>query len=134
MLMISGGAMYGLTTSEAFVLDPGALRVEGLGYTDAALARSLIGLDAQPRPNAFRVRTTELEAALAALPPVRTARVEVQLPDRLHVTIEERTPIMTWHRGTRPSSWTSRAGRSHRGTALMAQDPPSSTCAPPSLQ
>lgn len=92
--------MYALTTSELFSLDPEAVRLDGLGYTDEGLARSLLGLDVQPRPNVFRVRTTELEGALAALPAVRAARVEVRLPDRLQVTVEERAPIMTWRRGS----------------------------------
>lgn len=104
-LMVTGGSLYWLTTAEAFALDPSSIKLDGLRYTDAAVARAALGLEEDARPNLFRLRTSHLESALLALPPVRDARVEVELPDRLHVSVEERVPILVW---------------AHGGTALLA--------------
>ncbi len=96
MLLLSGAALYGLTTSPAFALDPGSVEVEGLRYTDAVAARAALGLEEGGHPNLFHLRTARLEAALMTLPTVRAASVVARLPDGLHVAVEERVPILQW--------------------------------------
>lgn len=100
VLLLSGGALYGLTTSPTFALDPAAVEVEGLRYTDAAAARAALGLEEGVHPNLFHVPTTRLEAALLTLPAVRAASVQARLPDELHVRVEERVPIMLWRQAS----------------------------------
>jgi hypothetical protein len=45
------------------------------------------------------VQTGPIEARLAALPAVASARVSVSLPDALTITITERVPILVWQVG-----------------------------------
>lgn len=96
VLLLSGGALYGLTTSPVFALDPGSVAVGGLRYTDPAAARAALGLDDGRHGNLFHLHTARLEAALMSLPTVRSARVQARLPDQLQVSVEERVPILVW--------------------------------------
>ncbi len=98
VMLLSGGALYGLTTSPAFALDPASVEVSGLRYTDPVAARAALGLEEGTHPNIFHLPTARLEAALTTLPTVRGATVRARLPDRLHVAVEERVPIMLWSR------------------------------------
>ncbi len=103
MLLLSGGALYGLTTSPVFALDPDSVAVEGLRYTDPAAARAALGLQDGRHGNLFHLRTARLEEALMTLPTVRSASVQARLPDKLHVRVQERVPILLWrHAG---SAW-----------------------------
>ncbi len=103
VLLLSGGALYALTTLPVFALDPGSVQVEGLRYTDPAAARAALGLEEGRHGNLFHLPTARLEAALMALPTVRGASVQARLPDGLHVAVEERVPILQWrHAG---SAW-----------------------------
>ncbi len=52
-------------------------------------------------PNLFRLRTDRIAQALAALPAVESARVEVRLPDTVVVTVVERQPKLIWVIGDR---------------------------------
>lgn len=96
VLLLSGGALYGLTTSPVFALDPGSVVIEGLRYTDTVAARAALGLQQGTHPNLFHVPTARLEAALVRLPTVRAASVRTRLPDELRVAVEERVPILRW--------------------------------------
>jgi hypothetical protein len=49
--------------------------------------------------NLFQVQTGPIEARLAALPAVASARVSVALPHALTITITERVPILIWQIG-----------------------------------
>jgi cell division protein FtsQ len=49
--------------------------------------------------NLFQVQTAPIEARLAALPAVASARVSVSLPHALTITITERVPILVWQVG-----------------------------------
>lgn len=49
--------------------------------------------------NLFQVETGPIEARLAALPAVASARVSVALPHALSITITERVPILVWQVG-----------------------------------
>lgn len=101
VLLLSGGALYGLTTSPVFALDPAAVAVEGLRYTDPEAAHAALGLKDDQHTNLFHLRTGGLEAALMTLPTVRSASVQVRLPDELHVSVEEREPILLWRHAGR---------------------------------
>lgn len=96
VLLASGGALYGLTTSPVFALDPGSIEIEGLRYTDPVVARAALELQQGTHPNLFHVPTARLEAALMTVPTVRAASVRTRLPDELLVSVQERVPILRW--------------------------------------
>jgi cell division septal protein FtsQ len=93
-LLASAAAFYGVTSSSAFELE----RLEIGGASQAApldvrrAAEAAIG----QRPNLFRVRAADIADAVSAVPAVRAARVDLALPDRIVVSVTERTPILTW--------------------------------------
>jgi cell division septal protein FtsQ len=96
-LLASAGAIYGVGASSAFVYTN--LQVDGAVYTDpAAAAAAVAGVHGQ---NLFRLSTGPLRAALEQLPTVASATVGVQLPGTLHVTLDERVPVLIWQVGAR---------------------------------
>jgi hypothetical protein len=95
--LASAAAIYGAASSSAF--DYAKLRVQGAHYTDvSAVEASLADIRGE---NLFRIDTQPLEALLAQMATVARARVQVQLPDTLAVTLEEREPILVWKVGER---------------------------------
>jgi POTRA domain, FtsQ-type len=91
-------AIYGVANSSAF--DYARVRVDpALRYTDPADVEA--ALAPARGQNLFFVDTEPLEAGLEALRTVAAARVSVQLPDTLVVTIREREPILVWRVGER---------------------------------
>jgi POTRA domain, FtsQ-type len=95
--LASAAAIYGVASSSAF--DYAKLRVLGAHYTDVATVEaSLADIRGD---NLFGVDTHPLEADLGRLATVARARVQVQLPDTLAVTLEEREPILVWKVGER---------------------------------
>ncbi len=97
MALASAAAIYGAASSSAF--DYAKLRVLGARYTDvAAVEASLASVRGD---NLFAIDTKPLEAQLGELPTVARARVSVELPDTLAVTLEEREPILVWKVGER---------------------------------
>jgi cell division septal protein FtsQ len=98
LLLASATVLYGVTVSDAFTLEPDGLRVEGAIYTGEEAVRDALGID-QARPNLFRLRAQDLAERLRELPSVASADVRVALPDRLVVSLDERTPILAWRRG-----------------------------------
>lgn len=102
--MAALGALIGLTTSGAFSLSADGLEVAGAQYTGAAAVRHALRLDGSAPINLITLQTTPLVTALRSLPAVDPARadaasVEIALPDRLLVTLQERQPVMTWQIG-----------------------------------
>ena len=95
VLLSTAAGMYGLTTAEDLTVDPATVTLTGLRYTDPATALAVMGLT-DSMPNLVRLRTTDLAASLLALPAVREATVEAEVPDVLRVTVVEREPIMAW--------------------------------------
>jgi hypothetical protein len=91
-MLLAGAGVYGVTASPAFGLR--AVELPALPYTDSAAIRS--NLPVVDGDNLFSLATEPLVARLLALPAVAGAHVEVALPDRLVVRIEERTPILVW--------------------------------------
>jgi hypothetical protein len=96
-MLLSAAAIYGAASSPAFGLASVAL--EGIRYTPEADVRARLGVPLGT--NLFGLATDPLEARLAALATVASARVSVRLPDTLAVTIAERQPILVWRIGER---------------------------------
>jgi cell division septal protein FtsQ len=96
-LLASAGAIYGVGASSAFVYT--GLRVDGAVYTDPTAVETAIAT--ARGQNLFRLSTAPLRAALDQLPTVASASVGVQLPGTLHVTLEERVPVLVWKVGAR---------------------------------
>ena len=91
-MLLAGAGLYGVTASAAFGLR--SIDLPALQYTDSAAVRS--NLPVVEGDNLFSLATGPLVARLLALPAVAGAHVEIALPDRLVVRIEERTPILVW--------------------------------------
>ncbi len=96
-MLASAGAIYGVGASSAFVY--ASLRLDGAVYTDPAAAETAIA--AARGQNLFRLSTGPLRVALEQLPTVAGASVGVQLPGTLHVTLDERVPVLIWKVGAR---------------------------------
>jgi cell division septal protein FtsQ len=95
--LASAAAIYGVASSSAF--EYAKLRVLGAHYTDvSAVEESLAGIRGD---NLFRIDTRPLEARVGALSTVAQARIRVELPDTLAVTLDEREPILVWKVGER---------------------------------
>ncbi len=75
------------------------LEVHGATFTGEQAVSQIVGMDGSP--NLFRLRTDRVAQALAALPAVESARVEVKLPDTVVVTVVERQPKLIWVIGDR---------------------------------
>lgn len=98
-MLASAAAIYGVTSSSAFVVHMADISVTGTTYTDRAdVTATIEGLDGT---NLFVLKTGPLEAALRDLPSVASARVTVQLPHTLAVAIREREAVMVWKVGAR---------------------------------
>ncbi len=95
--LASAATIYGVASSSAF--EYAKLRVQGARYTDVTAVET--ALAAIRGDNLFRIDTKPLESQLGELATVARARVEVQLPDTLAVTLEERKPILVWKVGER---------------------------------
>ena len=95
-MLVSAAAVYGVGASSAF--DYTRLQLDGLTYTDQnAVEAALASARGQ---NLFGLSTTSLVSAIESMPTVRSARVQVQLPGTLAVTIDERVPVLIWQAGT----------------------------------
>ena len=91
-MLLSAAAIYGAGASEAFSLR--RIELPELRYTDPAEIRS--NLPVSDGVNLFSLSTVPLVSRLLDLPAVASAHVEMALPDRLVLRIEERTPILVW--------------------------------------
>ncbi len=100
VLFAAAAALYGVSASDAFAVEPTAVDIRGARWTSEAQLRSVLGIN-DTRPNLFRLRTGELVERLRSLPAVSGADVRAVLPDRLVVDVRERTPIFEWAVGER---------------------------------
>lgn len=91
--LASVAALGWLLTNDDFNLRGDGVQITGLRYTSADDVRAVIGLPAGATPNVFRVDTGSMERALASLPAIERADVDVVMPDQLAVSIKERTPV-----------------------------------------
>lgn len=94
-----GASMMWLTTDRAFSVDPAAVHLSGLRYTDPAAVRQKMSLVGDVHPATVVISTRSMEAAIEQLPTVATARVRAILPDQLTVSLIEREPILVWRIG-----------------------------------
>ena len=96
VMLASLGALYGVSSSSAF--DYARVRLTSAPvWTDpAAVEAAIAGARGQ---NLFRISTDPLETELERLPTVARARIGVEFPDTLAVTLDERTPILIWKVG-----------------------------------
>ena len=85
--LLTGAATFGLTE-----IDRPTLR-----WTTAD--NVLASVQVPEGTNLFQVQTAPIEARLAALPAVASARVSVSLPHALAIAITERVPILVWQVG-----------------------------------
>jgi cell division protein FtsQ len=75
------------------------LTVEGRDHTTPEDLRA--ALDVGRGTPILAIDVAEARTALEALPWVKAARVERQLPDTVHVVIQEREPFALWQRGSK---------------------------------
>jgi cell division protein FtsQ len=94
-MLVSAAAIYGVGASSAF--DYAKLQLAGLTFTDQhAVEAALAGVRGE---NLFGLSTGSLVSAIEEMPTVEKARVEVQLPGTLAVSIDERKPVLIWKVG-----------------------------------
>lgn len=94
LALAAAGSIGWIGTDHRFNLDAASVEIGGLHYTDAAAVRGAMGLPLDSSSNAFVLRTDAMRRALLALPAVAAAEVRVVLPNRLIVSITERTPVL----------------------------------------
>lgn len=94
VMLACAGIAFGALNSTAFAYQ--RTSIEGSSaYVSTAVAVQAMGL-ASAAPNLFTVSTARLEADLLKLPAVTAARVSVELPGTLRVSLSEREPILAW--------------------------------------
>jgi hypothetical protein len=93
MVVISSVGVLSLVNAGAFRLNPERVELRGLLHTTPETARLTMGLAEGATPNLFRLRTSDMERALAELPAVAEAEVSAVLPDTLVVHVTERDPV-----------------------------------------
>ena len=96
VMLASLGALYGVSSSSAFEYARVRLTSTPVWTDPAAVEAAIAGARGQ---NLFRISTDPLEAELERLPTVASARIGVEFPDTLAVTLDERTPILIWKVG-----------------------------------
>jgi cell division protein FtsQ len=94
LVVAAAGTIGWLVTADAFALGTGGYELNGLRYTDPAAANNAVALPSLNGTNVFRLRTSDIRRRLLELPSVAAADVRVALPDRLIVTITERSPAL----------------------------------------
>jgi cell division septal protein FtsQ len=94
----AAGAGFYLVRSGTFNID--SIHVSGLVYTNEQTVLATVGIAAGDHPSAFALRPAEMAEQLRGLPSVESADVEVNLPDRLEITVHERQPLFVWRTPT----------------------------------
>jgi hypothetical protein len=94
-MLLSAGAIYGLTASSAFGMS--RIEISGAAITSEAAVTEKLALTTGQ--NLFDIATDPLESRLAELPAIATVDVAIALPDRVSVMIVERRPIVIWRVG-----------------------------------
>ncbi len=90
-------AVYGLAASGAFT----ANRTTVSGATWTAEERIVEALAIPEGTNVFTIRTSDLEAAVSAIPAIADATVTIALPDEVRVVVTEREALLAWKVGDR---------------------------------
>lgn len=79
-----------------FRVDPATVTVAGARFTDESLIRRTTGLVGDIRPSLFILATRRMEADIEQLPTVVSADVTATLPDKVAISVVERTPMVAW--------------------------------------
>jgi hypothetical protein len=82
-----------------FRVDPRTVTVSGARFTHDSEILQTTGLVGDVRPSLFVLATRRMEALLEQLPTVVRADVTATLPDRVTISVVERTPIFAWLTG-----------------------------------
>lgn len=96
-LLAGLAGIYGLTVSSAFAARRTV--VSGLAWTPQQRILDALALPAGQ--NLFTLSAGDLEARLASVSAVRSARVTVALPDEVRVAVSEREALVRWQVGAR---------------------------------
>ncbi len=97
VMLAAMAGIFGAATSDAFAIS--RTELSGATWTPASELEAALAIP--PGQNLFAVSTSELARRVEAIPAVRTARVEVALPDTLRVTVSERVALLAWKAGPR---------------------------------
>jgi cell division septal protein FtsQ len=93
LVVIGGGINFALTSPTFHVQQ---VQVAGTKNADLISAIRHLGIQGQ---DIFLLNQTELLGRLEALPLVRAASLNIQLPNMVTVTIQERIPVLFWQNG-----------------------------------
>jgi hypothetical protein len=96
-MLAAVAGIYGAATSDAFAIS----HTEFAGATWTPASELEHALAIPPGQNLFAVNTADLARRAEAIPAVRSAEVEVALPDTLRVTLNERAALLAWQVGAR---------------------------------
>jgi hypothetical protein len=99
LVVLTAGALFSLMTDPRFGLDPNAVEISGLGYTDSVAVTEALDLSDTGNSNVFLLRTGDIRSRLLEISSVAAVDVRVVLPDRLVVAITERTAVLRVARG-----------------------------------
>lgn len=95
-LLISAGAIFGLSTTSAFGFSQ--LDVRGAVLTPVEAIRGAAGVD--PGTNLVSLWTEPILVRVRGITSVRDATAAIGLPGTLELTISERRPIVVWQVGS----------------------------------
>jgi hypothetical protein len=96
MVATAGGVAW-MTTSSAFRLGTPEGDVS-LSYADAGQVLAAAGLEPGAHPNVVLLRTDEMRNEMMSFPAIADANVQVVLPDRVIVSLQERQPVFALRR------------------------------------
>lgn len=116
VMLLAAAAIYGVANSSAFRLEQ--IRVEGATFTDEAAVDA--ALDDAIGSNLFALKTGPMKAAIADLPTVASADLQIALPDAIVVRVDEPEPILIWRVGEEQFL----VGANGTLFALVGEDPP----------
>ena len=95
ILVLAGLAIYGVGASPVFAYH--RVDLQGATWTSEQDVRALLAIT--DGTNLVTLRTDDLALRLAGLPAVRSAEVNVVLPNTIQVRLDERQPILVWQTG-----------------------------------
>jgi hypothetical protein len=92
VMVLCACALAALAVAPAF--SARRMTIAGARFTSESIVRSIVGIDSSP--NLITLRAAEAAGQLVQLPAVKSATVEVRLPDTVVVTLVEREPKLVW--------------------------------------
>jgi len=99
LLMVATAAgMLFMTTSNAFRMDAGPEGEFSVSYVDVDQVLAAAGLVPGAHPNVVLLRTDQMRLQMMSFPAIADASVQVVLPDRVIVSLQERQPVFALRR------------------------------------